>query len=77
MPSEGHEYNCHHLIGRNMRHVCPAGVQFLSPTAVLTTSVDQRLNVWEIANMSLVLVWGTVHDVADTAAMKVLRTVQR
>ena len=52
------------------------GVQFLSPTAVLTTSIDQRLNVWEITNRSLAFVWGMVHDIADTAALKVLQTIQ-
>ena len=69
-----HQFHIH--IGIFGIYFCIIRVQFLSPTVVLTTSIDQRLNVWEITNGSLAFVWGMVHDIADTAALKVLQTIQ-
>ena len=51
-----------------------SGVKFLHPDTLVTTSVDQRINVWQLVGSSsekpLRLVSSHFHDVADTAALQ-------
>ena len=49
----------------------PAGVEWLCAGVVVSTSIDQRLNVWRVGPPSLTLCSSLTHDVADVAALKV------
>ena len=55
-----------------------SGVKFLRPDTLVTTSVDQRINVWQLVGSSskkpLRLVSSHFHDVADTAALQLYHT---
>lgn len=50
------------------------GVQFLNGDALVTTSVDQRLNVWSYDPQAatLKLTSSFAHDVADATSLQVL-----
>ena len=51
------------------------GVQFLEDNLLVTTSVDQRLNVWRYdpVKSTVRLTSSLTHDVADAADLKALR----
>lgn len=55
-----------------------SGVKFLRPDTLVTTSVDQRINVWQLVGSSsekpLRLVSSHFHDVTDTAALQLYHT---
>ena len=46
-------------------------MEWLCAGVVVSTSVDQRLNVWRVGPHSLTLCSSLTHDVADVAALKV------
>ena len=54
---------------------CNVGVLFLNESLLVTTSIDQRLNMWsyDSGTPTLKLTSSVTHDVADVASMKVLR----
>ena len=51
------------------------GVQFLEDNLLVTTSVDQRLNIWHYdpVKSTVKLTFSFTHDVADAANLKALK----
>ena len=51
------------------------GVKFLKSNLLVTTSIDQRLNLWSYDPMeaTIKLASSFTHDVADVASLQVLR----
>ena len=51
-------------------HAHIVGVQFIQSNRLLTTSVDQRINLWIIdSSNSLILTSTYIHDVADVSSL--------
>lgn len=53
-----------------------AGLAFLTPTLLASSSVDQRLNLYSLGDNKLTLIDSVLTSVADCSAMDVAREEQ-